>query len=38
VNYTTAVARPDGTLAFYDDIYGHDAELERALAARGETP
>ena len=34
VNYTTAVGRPDGTVAFYDDIYGHDAELERALAAR----
>jgi murein L,D-transpeptidase YcbB/YkuD len=38
VSYTTAVARPDGTLAFYDDLYDHDAELERALAARHQTP
>lgn len=29
--YTTAIAMPDGTVRFYDDIYGHDAELARAL-------
>lgn len=34
IYYTTAVARRDGTIAFYDDIYGHDAALRRALAAR----
>ena len=34
IAYATAVAYPDGTIAFYDDVYGHDAELERALAAR----
>jgi murein L,D-transpeptidase YcbB/YkuD len=31
--YTTAVVRDDGTVDFYDDIYGHDATLENALAA-----
>jgi len=31
--YTTAVARPDGTIGFYDDVYQYDAKLERALAA-----
>jgi murein L,D-transpeptidase YcbB/YkuD len=30
--YTTAMVRPDGRMAFLDDIYGHDAVLERALA------
>jgi murein L,D-transpeptidase YcbB/YkuD len=34
IYYTTAVARRDGTIAFYDDIYGHDAALIRALNAR----
>jgi L,D-transpeptidase YcbB len=29
--YTTAVANPDGTLGFFDDIYKHDERLERAL-------
>jgi L,D-transpeptidase YcbB len=29
--YATAVAREDGTVLFYDDIYGLDAELERQL-------
>ena len=29
--YGTAVAREDGTVLFYDDIYGLDAELERLL-------
>ncbi len=33
IYYTTAVARPDGTISFYEDIYRHDAALERALAA-----
>jgi len=32
VLYTTAVGRPNGVVAFYDDVYGHDARLERALA------
>lgn len=32
LQYTTAVARPDGTISFYEDIYRHDAALERALA------
>lgn len=30
--YTTAVARADGSVGFYRDLYGHDATLERALA------
>jgi L,D-transpeptidase YcbB len=30
--YSTAVVRTDGTIAFYDDVYRHDAELEEALA------
>ncbi|MCC6765413.1 MAG: L,D-transpeptidase family protein [Deltaproteobacteria bacterium] len=34
IAYATAVARIDGTIAFYDDVYGHDVELEQALAAR----
>lgn len=34
IYYTTVVARRDGTVAFYDDIYGHDAALRRALLAR----
>lgn len=29
--YTTAVASPEGGVWFYQDIYGHDAELTRAL-------
>ena len=32
--YTTAVADPDGRIFFYEDIYGHDARLARALANR----
>ncbi len=33
--YITAVVMPeDGTIRFADDIYGHDARLERALARR----
>jgi len=31
--YTTAVARYDGTIGFFEDVYGHDKALERALAA-----
>jgi murein L,D-transpeptidase YcbB/YkuD len=31
--YTTAVVTEDGLVHFYDDIYGHDATLENALAA-----
>ena len=34
--YVTAMANPDGTLQFAEDIYGHDARLEQALAARAE--
>lgn len=30
--YGTAIVREDGIVRFYDDIYGHDAALERALA------
>jgi murein L,D-transpeptidase YcbB/YkuD len=30
--YATAVATEDGRVEFYDDIYGHDAELEEMLA------
>jgi L,D-transpeptidase YcbB len=32
IYYTTAVARPNGVVAFYDDVYRHDARLESALA------
>ena len=32
VLYTTAVVSPEGVVSFYDDVYGHDARLERALA------
>src|SRR5581483_3882091 len=34
VFYATAVAWPDGRVAFYPDIYGHDARLDRALRER----
>jgi len=30
--YTTAVARRDGTISFFDDVYGYDEKLERVLA------
>jgi murein L,D-transpeptidase YcbB/YkuD len=30
--YGTAVVLPDGEVKFFQDIYGHDAALERALA------
>ena len=29
--YTTAIVRADGTVEFFDDLYGLDAELEQAL-------
>jgi murein L,D-transpeptidase YcbB/YkuD len=32
--YGTAVVAEDGTVHFFDDIYGLDAELEKALAAQ----
>ena len=31
VFYATAVAWPDGRVAFYSDVYGHDGRLDRAL-------
>jgi L,D-transpeptidase YcbB len=31
--YSTAVVEPDGEVHFFPDIYGYDAELEKALAA-----
>ncbi len=34
IAYATAVARQDDTISFYEDLYGHDAALERALDAR----
>jgi murein L,D-transpeptidase YcbB/YkuD len=34
VFYTTAIVRADGTVEFFDDVYGLDAVLEEALAAR----
>ncbi len=36
VFYTTAGAAPDGTMRFYDDVYGHDRELIEALRAGAE--
>ena len=33
VFYTTVIVRADGTVAFFDDLYGYDAALARALAA-----
>jgi murein L,D-transpeptidase YcbB/YkuD len=34
IYYSTAVVRKDGSVAFFDDIYRHDAKLE-ALLAKG---
>lgn len=34
VYYLTAFVLPDGELHFADDLYGHDARLQRLLAAR----
>ena len=41
--YATAVVLPDGEVKFFQDIYGHDTHLEKALArgyprARGNAP
>ncbi len=36
VFYTTAVAAPDGTIRFYQDVYGHDRLLLEALRAAAE--
>lgn len=33
--YTTAIVRADDTVEFFDDVYGLDARLDRALAADG---
>jgi len=33
--YGTAVVHENGEVLFFDDIYGHDAALERALARQG---
>jgi len=30
--YATVQARADGGVSFYEDLYGHDAALERTLA------
>jgi murein L,D-transpeptidase YcbB/YkuD len=32
--YATAVVTEDGTVQFFEDIYRHDEELERALASK----
>ena len=32
LSYATAVAREDGSVAFFDDVYGLDADLARKLA------
>lgn len=32
IYYTTAIVRPGRGVEFYEDIYGHDARLERELA------
>ena len=34
VFYTTVAAWPDGRASFYEDIYGHDRALDRALRPR----
>lgn len=30
--YATVIVTEDGVVHFYDDIYGHDAALEKVLA------
>ena len=32
--YSTVMAEPDGTISFFEDIYGHDRTLQ-VLLARG---
>jgi L,D-transpeptidase YcbB len=34
VYYTTSIVRADGTVEFYEDVYGEDTRLQRALDAR----
>jgi murein L,D-transpeptidase YcbB/YkuD len=36
--YATVIVRSDGTVWFFDDLYGHDAMLERAFAAGKPVP
>jgi murein L,D-transpeptidase YcbB/YkuD len=36
--YATAVVMEDGEARFFEDIYGHDAALERALATKDRVP
>jgi murein L,D-transpeptidase YcbB/YkuD len=36
--YTTAQVHGDGSVRFYEDLYGHDAALERALATYEDGP
>jgi murein L,D-transpeptidase YcbB/YkuD len=36
--YGTAVVMEDGEVRFFDDIYGHDAALERTLAMKDRAP
>jgi murein L,D-transpeptidase YcbB/YkuD len=36
--YTTVQVRDDGSVSFYEDLYGHDAALERALAGYEDGP
>ena len=38
VFYTTVIVRSDDTVWFFDDLYGHDASLARALAAGEPVP
>jgi murein L,D-transpeptidase YcbB/YkuD len=38
IYYTTAIVRHDGTLEFFEDIYGKDESLERALRAARPRP
>jgi murein L,D-transpeptidase YcbB/YkuD len=38
IAYETAIAYPNGDVHFYSDIYGHDAFLEKALAAGYSSP
>jgi murein L,D-transpeptidase YcbB/YkuD len=36
--YTTAVATPSGEAWFFEDIYGHDRELDEVLRAGAAPP
>ena len=36
--YTTVYVEDDGSVSFYEDLYGHDAALERALARYEDGP